>query len=120
MIAGHVYVIRTILARPPKEKITLCICAAENLFFWINTNPQRHGVGQMPLHRVDHASLTHDCYLDCSRVTTFLPQELRLAQHRGSISKALAARIVKLLIDDPPKTLPNRYIQLAIRNLASF
>lgn len=117
MNVGHVYVIHTVLARPPKDKITICISAAENLFFWVNTKPRRHGIGQLALVAEDHSALTHDCFLDCSRVTTFAGVELAAAQHRGAISPVLARRIVQLLETDPPKTLPPRYIKLVIENL---
>jgi hypothetical protein len=117
VIVGHVYVIHTTLARPPKDKITVCICAAENLFFWINTNPQRHGIGQLPMTAADHAALSHDCFLDCSRVTTFAKRELESARARGAISARLASRVVELLEKEPPKTLAPRYVKLALDNL---
>lgn len=120
MIVGHVYVVYTKLARPPKDKITVCICAAENLFFWINTNPRRDGIGQVPLFEADHTALTHDCFLDCSRVTTFPPLDLAAAQHRGAISEAVARRIVAFLQDDPPKTLTPKFLNLAIVNLSAL
>ena len=121
MNVGHVYVVLTTLSRPPKDKITLCICAASNLFFWINTRPRPHGIGQVALRADDHRqALTHDCYLDCSRVTTFLPDELEAARHRGAISPALAARIVETLSREPPKTLAPRHLKLAIANLSSL
>jgi hypothetical protein len=117
---GHVYVIHTTLSRPPKQKITVCICADQNLFFWINSKPNRNGIGQLPLVSADHPSLTRDCHLDCSRVTTFSGQELASAQPRGSISPALALRIVRFLEDRPPKTLTPRNLALAIRNLSGL
>lgn len=120
MIAGHVYVVYTALARPPKDKLTVCVCAADNLFFWINTRPQRHNIGQLPLVAADHEALSHDCFLDCSRVTTFSAIELGSAQHRGAISSDLARRIVHLLKTEPPKTLPPRYIKLAVDNLSAL
>lgn len=120
MTLGHVYVVYTVLARPPKDKITLCICAADNLFFWINTNPQRHGIGQLQLAAADHDALSHDCFLDCSRVTTFAQHELDLAQHRGPISANLARRVVAFLQSDPPKTLAPRFVKLAIANLSTL
>lgn len=118
MIAGDVCVVYTALARPPKDKITVCICATEKLFFWINTKPQHHGIGQVALAAADHVAFTHDCFLDCSRVTTFQPHELGNAQNRGAISAALAQRIVEHLETNPPKTLPQRLLKLAIDNLA--
>ena len=120
MNVGHVYVVNTTLARPTKDKITVCICAISDLFFWINTDARSHGVGQFSLTAEDHQSLTRACYLDCSRATTFLPNELRAAQDRGPLSSDLAARIVKFLTDSPPKTLAPRYLKLAIENLASL
>ncbi len=118
MIVVHVYVIYTTLTRPPKDKIALCICAAENLFFWINTNPQRHGSGQLHLVATDHHALSKDCFLDCSRVTTFAPREMGDAKHRGAISADLARRVVQFLQDDPPRTLSPRFVNLAIANLS--
>lgn len=116
---GHVYVVRTVLTKPPKNKITICVCAAENLFLWINTKPRQHGVGQFALTARDHAALTRDCYLDCSRVTTFAA-ELASAVHRGPISKVLAARIVEFLKKTPPKTLPGKHLNLIITNLSKL
>jgi hypothetical protein len=81
---GHVCVVFTTLTRPqPKEKIVLCICEQDNLFVWFNTDAQQHGAGQLKCVRDDHPALTHDCYLDLSRVTTFLPREISNAKPRG-------------------------------------
>jgi hypothetical protein len=113
---GHVYVVYTVLTKPPKNKIILCVCAAENLFLWINTKPRPHDVGQLALTATDHDALTHNCYLDCSRVTTFTA-ELASALHRGPISETLAARIVEFLKQKPPKTLPGKHLNLIITNL---
>lgn len=122
MIAGHVYVVHTALTRPlPKDKITRCVCAADDLFFWINTAPRSHGIGQLDLSPSDHPrALTRPCFLDCSRVTTFPAHELRAAQARGAISPALAARIVRLLTDAPPKTLAPRHVRAAIAGLSTL
>ncbi|NDK47883.1 hypothetical protein [Rhizobium laguerreae] len=109
--------VNTALARPSKDKITLCVCASDNLFFWINTNARAHGVGQLQLTATDHQALTHDCFLDCSRLTTFPAHELRSAQDRGIISSQLAKGIVDFLNANPPKTLPPAHVQLAIKNL---
>jgi hypothetical protein len=117
---GCVYVVRTTLSRPPKEKLTVCISSDEALFFWINTDPRSHGVGQLALAATDHPALSHSCYLDCSRVTTFPPLELKAAQPRDPISTELAEKIVKFLTDSPPKTLPPRHLNLAINNLKAL
>jgi hypothetical protein len=115
---GQLCVVRTTLSRPPKDKLTICICANENLFFWINTQPRAHGEGQLALAASDHHALSHDCYLDCSRVTTFPPLELKAAEMRDIISAELAGRVVQFLEQTPPKTLAPRYRKLAIDNLS--
>lgn len=120
MNIGHVYVVHTNLCRPPKDKLAICICAADNFFFWINTIARSHGHGQFPLQHNDHAALTRSCYLDCSRVTTFSSHELVAAKPRGVISRDLAERIVEYLKNAPPKTLGNRYLKLAIENLSTL
>jgi hypothetical protein len=120
VIAGHVYVVHTTLTRPPKDKITVCVCATDNLFFWLNTEPRGHGVGQLPLRSGDHAALSRDCFLDCSRITTFLPPELAAAKDRGQISGALARRIVEFLSENPPHTLSPRHINVAITSLSAL
>jgi hypothetical protein len=120
MIVGHLYVVHTTLATPPKDKLTICICATELLYFWINTEPRHHGIGQLQLTAADHSALAHACNLDCSRVTTFPPDELKSAQDRGAISAALAERIVKELTDRPPRTLPPKHLMLATQNLSTL
>jgi hypothetical protein len=77
-------------------------------------------VGQFALAATDHPALSHGYYLDCSRVTTFLPLELKAAQARELISTELAKKIVKFLMDSPPKTLPPRYLKLAVGNLTAL
>jgi len=119
---GHVYIVNTILSRPKKDKITLCVCAADNLFMWLNTEPRARGVGQFKLQSDDHTALSHDCYLDCSRVTTFPQSELNNSIERDVISPQLAKRIVSFL-EDPstsPKTLHKLHIDLIIKNLGAL
>jgi hypothetical protein len=117
---GRVYVVRTTLSRTPKDKLTICICEKDGLFFWINTDQRSHGIGQLALAGTEHSALSHDCFLDCSRATTFLPLELRAAQPRDLISAELAARIVQFLKDAPPKTLAPRFLKIAIENLSGL
>jgi hypothetical protein len=118
VIIGNVYIVFTTLSRQPKDKITICISTQPDLFFWINTAPHFSGESQLPLSPSDHHALTHDCFLDCRRVTTFLPGELANAKDRGPISKALAGRIIAFLQAFPPKTLPAAQLKLAIRGLS--
>ena len=120
MKLGHVYIVDTALARPQKDKITICISAGENYFLWINTRPRRDKPGQMPLAATDHQALTHDCFLDCSRLTTFPDHELHAALHRGPISVELAKAIVAFLEAAPPKTLPGKHLRIIVDNLRLY
>lgn len=117
MNVGDVFVIRTALSRPPKDKIVLCVCPATPLFFWINSLPRPHGVGQFQLVEADHGALRHDCFLDCSRLTTFPAGELAQKQARGPIRYELSQRIAEFLATNPPKTLPKIHLDLAVQNL---
>lgn len=112
MNSGHIYVIHTTLTSPPKDKIVLCISGEDKFFVWINTLPRHHGIGQFPLAAEDHQSLSHDSFLDLSRATTFQANELDVAVDRGTISSALAQRILTYLTDNRPKTLSERYAEL--------
>ena len=120
MNVGHLYVVNTTLTRPPKDKLVICVCPASKLFIWINTLPRQHGVAQLQLAAVDHGALTHECYLDCSRVTTFLKHELDAALDRGRISPALAQRIVAFVQAENPKTLTPAQLSLIGTNLGAL
>lgn len=122
MKVGQVYVVKTSLARPPKDKITVCVSADADipLFLWINSNPRRDGIGQFPLTAGDHSAPSRDCFLDCARVTTFPKRELEAAVNRGPISPSLANRIVEFLETSRPKTLPAVHLKLVIANLSAL
>jgi hypothetical protein len=116
---GRVYVVFTTQTKPkPKEKIVLCICAKANLFVWFNTDAQRHGSVQLKCSTTDHRALSHDCYLDLSRVTTFRPVELANAQPRDFISKELRKRICGV-IEAGVETLPPRFAELIAQNFSN-
>ncbi len=112
---AHVYVVMTTLTKPPKEKIVLCLCQSACLFFWFNTKAQAHGVGQLPCCADDHPSLSRDCYLDLSRVTTFLPAEIEAALHRGPISSEFRKKIFDM-VEAGIATLAPRFTELAKTN----
>jgi hypothetical protein len=120
VIAGHLYVVRTVLTKPPKDKLAICVCAERNLFLWINTLPRPHGVAQMPLAADDHGALTRACHLDCSQVWTFLPHELAAAQDRGPIDVGVAARLLLFMQTNPPKTMTAKHLQIIVETMAAL
>lgn len=115
---GHVYVVHTTLTRPhPKDKIVVCVSGDHlPLFFWFNTAAQLHGIGQLVCGEADHAALTHDCFLDLSRVTTFSGPELATAQSRGPLSRDMLVRIRETLAAGV-STLTPRHVSLILENL---
>lgn len=116
--AGHVYVIFTKLTKPePKHKIVVCISPDPPFFVWFNTSPQSHGIGQLPCSADDHDALTRDCYLDLSRVTTFLFDEIASAESRGPLSDEMKGRICEL-ISAGIETLPPRFARIILENLS--
>jgi hypothetical protein len=117
---GNVYRVRTALCKPPKDKLAICCCDSA-LFLWINTDRRNHAVGQMLLEMSDLPGiLRHDSILNCARLTTFPPSELRAAQPLGRISSELARKIINFLNSDPPKTLPPRHLGLIVTNLQAI
>lgn len=45
---GHVYIVQTVLTKPPKDKYAVCVCPVNGFFVWINSKPRAHGKDQMP------------------------------------------------------------------------
>lgn len=116
---GHVYVVHTTLTKPhPKDKITICVSVADNLFVWFTSKPARHGHGQVPCAKGDHEALSRDCFLDLSRVTRFSPAELETTQHRGPISDGLRDRILQAL-EHGVKTLPPKHARIIQQALST-
>jgi len=74
MTVGDVLRISTVLTKPPKPKIVLCV--GVDLFLWFNTDARRGRPAQMPVSRNEAPGITRDCFLDCGRVTSFFPNEI--------------------------------------------
>lgn len=82
---------------PPKVKLALCVCSESNWFLLINTLPRFHGVGQMPLAEDDHIALTHECYMDCSKLFSFPVAERAASRDRGVISEEIADKLIEFV-----------------------
>lgn len=93
---GRVYLVptRTLASH---DKIVIC-CIEPDRFIWINSAPnQRRPEAQVPIGENEHSALTHDSFIDLSRITTFLPSELEQAEPRDMISPVIAQRIIVAL-----------------------
>ena len=75
-----------------------------------------HGVGQLPVQPTQAPGLTHDCFLDLSRLTTFPPAELANAKDCGTASRELLIKVISTL-NEGIRTLTQRQINSAVSSL---
>lgn len=117
LIRGNAYVIYCNYIKPPHDKICLCFCEVDRLFFFINSRPRPIADAQELIQVSDLPSApTHDSYIDLSGPKTFSVADLAKAQDRGPLSAAAIERIRKRL-QTGASTLSGRYKSLAIANL---
>ena len=116
---GHVYIIDTVLTKPPKAKFAVCVCVANGYFLWINTKAAPHGRDQMALVAGCHQLVTHDSFLDVSRVVAHPPIELDEAREFACITKEIRDRIIAL-IDAGTTVLSPRHAALIKANLMAL
>jgi hypothetical protein len=89
---GAIYRIRTVLAKPPKEKIVLYV--GNEFFLWFNTVAKQQ-TGQLCVQPGECPEIKHECYLNCSRVTLFLAAECAAAKHCGVADIRFLTRVVE-------------------------
>jgi len=89
---GAIYRIRTVLAKPPKEKIVLYV--GNDFFLWFNTKAKQQ-TGQLCVQPGECPEITRVCYLDCSRVTMFFPPELAAAKDCGIADIKFLTKVVE-------------------------
>lgn len=116
---GHIYIVDTVLTKPPKEKFALCVCIADGLFVWINTDPAPHGRDQLPLSTGCHKLITHDSHLDLSRIVRHPEWEMDDAKEFHCISKEMCDAILAR-IDAGLDVLSPRHASLVRENLSSL
>jgi hypothetical protein len=94
---GDVFQIHTSLVNPPKQKIALYVgrLGSIDLFLWFNTEARRNRPAQMRVAPREAPGISRDCFLDCSRVTTFLQRELEDAVPCGRASRAFLLRVAQ-------------------------
>lgn len=116
-VAGNIYWITFQFIQPVHEKISLCICPDRPLFFWVNSAPKVHGVGQLLVSPNECLILNYDSYLDLSGVKTGSESEMQTARDAGPISDSLRNLILEEL-GNQIRLLPVAHRELALRNLA--
>ena len=94
---GHVYIVDTLLTKPPKEKYAVCVCIASGYFLWINTNPRPHNCDQLFLPAGIHELVKHDSYLDISKVVCHPSFELDKAKEFSCLSKECCEAIIEFI-----------------------
>jgi hypothetical protein len=115
--AGHIYWITFHYIQPPHEKISVCVCPDRPLFFWINTNPKPHGVGQLLVQPGDCDQLRHESYIDLSGLKTGSEFDLNSARYGAPLSERMRAALLSALAQPIP-LLPDVHRNLALANLA--
>jgi hypothetical protein len=116
---GHVYIVRTVLTKPPKPKFALCVCVEDGYFVWINSEARRHGNDQLPLAAGCHQLVRHDSYLDLSRVVAHPTHEIEDAREFPCISRDLCNQIVAA-IEAGLRVMPARQASTILHNLRSL
>jgi hypothetical protein len=86
---GDIFRVHTTLANPPKQKIVLYVgrLGDIDLFLWFNTEARRNRPAQMQVKPGQAPGISRDCFLDCSRVTTFPQRELEDAVLCGRVNR---------------------------------
>jgi hypothetical protein len=113
---GYVYVIYCSWIDPPHDKISLCIDDKNNWFFWFNSLPKTHGIGQVDAPNGCHGAIVKDCFLDISGVKTFSPIDLTTARDRGPLIEPFKTTARDALIAGV-KLLPQVHRDLALAAL---
>lgn len=116
---GHVYIVETVLTKPPKAKFALCVCIDNGYFLWINTDPRPHGHDQLPLPAGCYVLVKHDSFLDLSRVVMHPTVEIDEAREFPCISRELRDLIVDA-IDAGLTVLSPRHAVIIKTNLLSL
>ena len=110
----HLYYIYCSYLPEPHEKISVCVCADTPLFFWINSEPAFHGVGQVPVPlAMAPGVLKHDSFADLSGVKMFAEKDLKRARPFGVISNELRQLLLGAL------AAGNRMLPEARRQMAA-
>jgi hypothetical protein len=116
-LAGHLYYIWCSFIEPQHEKISICFCADAPFFFWVNSQPRMHGVGQVPLAAGITNGIEKGSYVDLSGVKMFAEKDLAKARDFGPIEPVAKALILAEL-SAPIPTLADLYRELALANLS--
>jgi hypothetical protein len=110
---GRIYRIKTTLTKPSKEKIVLYI--GDDLFLLFNTDA-RARPAQMEVAPGECPEITHKCYLDCGRVTTFSQREIDARAKCDHIDSDFAVRVVEE-IEERATSMVNAHRNLVAGNL---
>lgn len=116
---GHVYIVDTVLTKPPKAKFAICVCVEDGYFVWINSEARQHGNDQLLLTAGCHPLIRHDSYLDLSRVVAHPTYELEDAREFPCISRDLCSQIVTA-IEAGLRVMPARQASTILENLRSM
>lgn len=116
---GHIYIINTAIANPQKEKFAICVGVVEKFFVWINTLPRPHGKDQLPITSGCHELVTHDSFIDLSRVVIHDGWEFDDAKEFSQIDKTLCTAILNAL-SAGLEVMPPRHSDIIYKSLSAL
>jgi len=111
---GDVFLIPNNAIYPPNKKFSICVCAANNLFFLINSE-NREKYDCIAITRSDNSFLQHDSFVSCSRVFNYHIFVIKKSKFIGAISNADLTRIVDKVASS--EVLSENKIGLITKNL---
>jgi hypothetical protein len=112
-VVGGIYRVRTILVKPPKEKIVLY--TGDGFFLWFNT-VARERPGQLYVRPGECPEVTRECYLDCARVTLFSEAEIAKASYFGLADTGFLAKVIEE-VEVRATVLVNAHRKIVANNL---
>ena len=115
LTAGGVLLIYCTYIEPPHDKFCVCVCPDRRWFFFINSEPRKSNVGQVPVLPRDLDCLDHESYIDTTKIVTFTTNELSRAQRKGAINPTIKLKI-KMAVQ-AHGILPAKQVQVVDENL---
>ncbi|WP_312361947.1 hypothetical protein [Ensifer sp.] len=113
---GHIYIVPTVLTKPPKDKYAICVCVADGYFIWVNTEARQDGIDQLQIPAGCHRLIRHVSHVDLSRIVKHPDFELDNAKEFECISAHLAQGVIDR-VQAGLDLLPAKHAELIIENL---
>lgn len=116
MQPGDVFHFFVSWTNPPKNKFVVCIDPDLELFFFINSRPQRRGHPGVDVWPSEVPCLAHKSFIHTTQLMRLYPTEAeQAAGARGSLPPAVRQRVKEAV--QHHGQLPSAYMRLVLTNL---